>query len=195
MQYLIIYLFHFLAIWNDFAVHLLFTLHKKYEKDFKSTIIKNDIVWDKIKVDMTTDGYNFTMQQIKDKWANMRKYYMRVKDHNNQSGAEPKTYKYYNEMDAVYGKKPNVKPVAIASNMRSESWDAASSLVEDSETDEPKRKLSKLDCNLTTWSESFVQYSKEKENRQEERQKEQIAAIENATKTFKHVMEKLIEKL
>lgn len=67
---------------------------------------------------MKTDGYNFTKTQIKDKWTNMRKQYIRIKDNNKQTGAERKTYRYYNEMDELYGNKPNINPVATASNMR-----------------------------------------------------------------------------
>jgi len=63
-------------------------LYKDHENAFKSTSIKNDVVWDKIKMKMMiAGGYNFTKRQIKDKWMNMRKSYIRVKDHNKQTGA------------------------------------------------------------------------------------------------------------
>lgn len=116
--YLFIYLFYFSVTWNDKAVKLLFNLYADYQDDFKSTTIKNDVVWDKIRKQMNIDGgYNFTKTQVKDKWTNMRKAYMQVKDHNKGTGVTPKTYRYYDETDNIFGEKPSVNPVAIASNM------------------------------------------------------------------------------
>lgn len=189
-------LLYFLAIWDDKAVKLLFALYKDHEDAFRSTSIKNDVVWDKIRIKMTSDGrYNFTRTQIKDKWTNMRKHYIRVKDHNKQTGAKLKTYRYYDEMDEIYRDKPNVNPVAIASNMRTTN-ENISSCSDDSTTEEKhKQKKSKVERQLSSWTETFIEHSKEQEDRREQRQRERLTAIENATTTFRTMMEKLIEKL
>ncbi|XP_025155103.1 uncharacterized protein LOC112588658 isoform X2 [Harpegnathos saltator] len=56
------------SVWNDKSVKLLFSLYEDYQDEFKSTAIKNDTVWDKIKVQMNISGnYNVTRTQIKDK--------------------------------------------------------------------------------------------------------------------------------
>jgi len=183
-------------VWDDKAVKLLYSLYADNQDSFKNTSVKNNVVWDKIKMQMNVNGYNFTRTQIKDKWMNMRKAYVRVKDHNKITGATPKTYRYYNEMDNLYGDKPNVNPVALASNMRTEDENTLSS--DDSATinDNPKRKKSKIERQLSSWTEKFINHHcKEREQRNEARQAEKIIAIENATKTFREMMEKLIEKL
>ncbi|KMQ93280.1 nucleoside diphosphate kinase 6 [Lasius niger] len=184
------------AVWDNKAVKFLFAVYEDHQDDFKSTCIKNDTVWDKIRMQINTKGYNFTKTQIKDKWMNMRKNYTRVKDHNKQIDAKLKTYRYYNEMDDLYGDKPNMNLVAIASNMRAKD-ENISSCSEDSATDDyqRKRKRDKVERHLYTWTEKFIQHSKEQADRKEQRQTKKIAAIENATKTFNEMMEKLIEKL
>lgn len=137
---------------------------------------------------------NFTKIQIKDKWMNMRKAYVRVKDHNKITGATRKTCRFYNEMDNLYGDKPNVNPVALASNMRTDQ-DENTTSDDPAIDDNPKRKKSKVERQLSSWTETYINHSKEREQRNEARQAEKIVAIENATKTFREMMEKLIEKL
>lgn len=142
---------------------------------------------------MTIDGYNFTKTQIKDKWMNMRKNYMRIKDYNKQTGAKLKTYRYHEEMNDIYGDKPNVNPISLASNMGNNEILSCS---EDSAVEEYQvKRKSKVERQLSSWTEKFIEYSKEQENRREQRQIKKIAAIENATKTFRDMMEKLIQKL
>lgn len=180
---------------------LLFSLYEDYKDEFKSTVIKNDAVWDKIKVQMNIDGnYNFTKTQIKDKWTNMRKAYMRVKDHNKGTGVTPKTCRYYDEIDNLYGDKPNVDPVKVVSNMRveTEDEDESTSCAENSAVDShqaTKRRKTKIERHLSSWTDKFIEHCKERDNRQEQENAKKIMAIENATKTFREMMEKLVEKL
>ncbi|XP_025161411.1 trihelix transcription factor GTL2-like [Harpegnathos saltator] len=177
------------SVWNDKSVKLLFSLYEDYQDEFKSTVIKNDTVWDKIKVQMNISGnYNVTRTQIKDKWTNMRKVYMRIKDHNKKTGVTLKTCRYYNEMDCLYGGKPNVNPVKVVSNMRLEAEDENTSSAENSAADNnesKKQKKIKIERHLSSWTENFIEYRKERDNCQEQRNAEKIIAIENATKTFR----------
>ncbi|CAL1672936.1 unnamed protein product [Lasius platythorax] len=62
--------------------------------------------------------WSFNGTQCENKFKDVRKSYTKVKDHNNQSGAELKTYKFYEEMEAVLGEKPIVKPISIASTLK-----------------------------------------------------------------------------
>ncbi|XP_011707951.1 PREDICTED: uncharacterized protein LOC105462799 [Wasmannia auropunctata] len=187
------------AVWDDNSVKLLFFLYNDHQDDFKSTCIKNDAVWDKIRMRMKSDeGYNYTRVQIKDKWMNMKKNYMKVKDHNKRTGVAPKTYRYYNEMDDLFGDKPNVTPIATASSMKIEDEIALCSKDNSCTVEDDQlhiRKKSKVERHLHSWTDKYIEHTKEQENRREERQKEKIAAIADATKTFRDMMEKLIEKL
>lgn len=59
--------------------------------------------------------WSFTGTQCENKFKDVRKSYTKIKDHNNQSGAELKTCKFYDEIEAVLGEKPIVKPISISS--------------------------------------------------------------------------------
>lgn len=150
-------MFYF-SVWDDKAVKLLFTLYKDHQEAFKSTSIKNDVVWGKIRIRMKTDkGYNFTRTQIKDKWTNMRKNYMRVKNHNKTTGAALKNYRYYNEMDDIFGDKSNVNPIAIASNMRAKDENISSCLEDNSVTEDDQhiRKKSIVEHQLSSYADKY----------------------------------------
>jgi len=81
---------------------------------------------------------------------NMRKAYVRVKDHNKITGAIPKIYGYYNEMDNLYRDISNVNPIALASNMRTEDENTLSSDDAAMIDDNPKSKKSKIERQLSS---------------------------------------------
>jgi len=169
-------------VWNDKVVKSLYSLYADNQNSFKNTSMKNNVVWDKIKMQMNINGrYNFTRTQIKDKWMNMRKAYVRVtvKDHNKITGATSKSYRYYNEMDNLSGDKPNVNPVVLASNMRTENENTLSSDDFVMIDDNPKRKKSKIKRQLSSWTGKFINHCKEREQRNEARQVKKVIAIEN----------------
>ncbi|XP_031342999.1 uncharacterized protein LOC116173531 [Photinus pyralis] len=93
---------------------------KLHQEDFKSTTIKNDAVYALMKDEMKNDGGNFTTSQIKDKVKYLKMRYMKKKDNMKatSSGAAAIQFTYYEEMDDIYGKKPNVEPIAVASSLR-----------------------------------------------------------------------------
>jgi len=62
--------------------------------------------------------WSFNVTQCENKFKDVRKSYTKVKDHNNQSGAKLKTYKFYDEMEVVLGEKPLVKPISISSTLK-----------------------------------------------------------------------------
>jgi len=96
---------------------LLFSLRKEHDNFFKNDKIKKDVAWKKIAEFFKEKGYSYTAKQIENKWKNLRKSYMKIKDNNNKSGASFKKCKYFDEMEEIYGKSPSVQPVVIASNL------------------------------------------------------------------------------
>ena len=47
----------------------------------------------------------------------MKRDYRSVIDHNNKTGNDIKTHPYQDEMNEIFGHKPTLKPVAVASSM------------------------------------------------------------------------------
>ncbi|KYN09451.1 hypothetical protein ALC57_18440 [Trachymyrmex cornetzi] len=85
-------------MWTDKSRAMLLHLYKKYKCDFDSNIIKKDDVWTKIACDMKCEGYNFAAIQCKEKIN------------------APLKCDNFDELDELFGNKPNVIPVAIASS-------------------------------------------------------------------------------
>lgn len=107
--------------WTDVnAVKALISNWKNHENDFKNTQIRNNKVWQMIVDDLKKENplWSFTGTQCENKFKDVRKAYTKIKDHNNQSGAEFKTCKFYEEMEAVLGEKPIIKPISISSTLR-----------------------------------------------------------------------------
>ena len=57
-----------------------------------------------------------TTQQRQSRWKTMCAAYRKVIDHNNTSGSDRIECEYFKEMRHIYGYKPNVQPIAIASS-------------------------------------------------------------------------------
>jgi len=69
---------------------------------------------------------NKTPIQCENKWKDIKRKYMETKDHNNTSGNDPKTCKFYEELEEILGEKPCVKPIAVASNLNNKRIDITS---------------------------------------------------------------------
>lgn len=48
--------------------------------------------------------WRYTAQQYKDKFKEIRKQYVKTKDHNRQSGNSPSTCKFYDELEEIFDK-------------------------------------------------------------------------------------------
>lgn len=148
--------------------------------------------------------------QCENKWKDIKRKYMETKDHNNKSGNDPKTCKFYDELEEVLGEKPCVQPVAIASNLNKKRTSISSTDQNDSEDmseeckstqneaslqRKKKRKISRVQRELQDWSASLLADAKTREEARERRHKENISESKAAVDAFKEIMAKLIDKL
>lgn len=139
--------------------------------------------------------WNFTASQCENKFKDVRKSYTKIKDHNNQSGAELKTCKFYDEMDAVLGEKPIIKPISIASTQKNRvcpiSKRAASPFTSDTSDEKdndlpmPNRKKSKVAKELDKWIAQQQIAAKEREEARMQRHKERLERRDKAILTYK----------
>lgn len=115
---------HETAKWKDEnAVKSLIKLWQDHESLFKSSVMKNAEVWRMISESLQKMNPNwiFNAVQCENEFKDLRRHYMATKDHNAQSGVQPKTCKFYDEMEEVLSMKPNIKPVATASSLKRRS--------------------------------------------------------------------------
>lgn len=176
--------------------------------------MKNRDVWSLISRELkkTTPEWEIkTPTQCENKWKDIKRKYMETKDHNNKSGNDPKTYKFYEELEEVLGEKPCVKPVSIASNLNkrqrvtfnfkelsdsnqvNEETSGLSTQIE--EIPPKKRKMTRIQRELQDWSAALLADGKTREEARERRHQEAIAESKAAIDAYKEMMEKLIRKL
>ena len=91
-----------IAIWGDIKI--------QEELDGAK---KKKLVYDKIATLMREKGYNRDSEQCKTKIKNLKSTYRSIKDHNNKSGNDKKTWPFYDQMDAVLGHRPASDPPIV----------------------------------------------------------------------------------
>lgn len=103
------------ACWkDDNEVRCLICLWRDHQNNFKSMKSRN--VWTLICQELKkacSAWKKKTAIQYENKWKDIKRKYMETKDHNNKSGNDPKTCKFYEELEEVLGEKPCVKPIAV----------------------------------------------------------------------------------
>lgn len=102
--------------WTRHEIIKLITLFKEYKSKFQSTTIRNDKVWQEISTKMSTHSW----EQCKNKFKYLKSKYVEKKDNmgTKSSGAHNVKFEYFEEMDEIFGKDPNIKPVGIASSSK-----------------------------------------------------------------------------
>lgn len=199
------------AFWKDEnAVKTLIHQWKQHQSLFESSVIRNDVVWKKIseEVKKANSAWQYTAKNCENKFKDISKVYKRTKDHNNQTGVEPKTCKYYEELEEVLGEKPCLKPIALASSLRKRPNSAASSStgnttcdIDDVENSQEilkkckKIKKTRMERDLELWAKTISEENKKHDESKERRHQELLSRQDRARETYEYFMTKLIEKL
>ncbi|KYM94044.1 hypothetical protein ALC62_15335, partial [Cyphomyrmex costatus] len=186
---------------NENATRRLIYAWKEHKDDFKSGKFKSSDVWKKIAIILQNENSQWmhTGIQCENKFKELRKKYVKVKDHNNQSGNSPATCKFFNELEEVLGAKSCVAPVALASNLkkRSASTSSQNSDVEnesDKKCEKKKVRKTRVQKELGEWSASLREDAKHREEARDRRHKEIISVSDRAITAYTNMMEKLINK-
>nr|XP_022909150.1 uncharacterized protein LOC111420402 [Onthophagus taurus] len=188
---------------------MLVDAYKKNEQLFQSSTIRNDTVWKMISEKLKANNLNFGASQCENKFKNLKRRYQKKKDNMKPtaSGAAVIKFEFYNEMEELFGKKPNIEPLAIASSSR-ENIVQNNSLIEkdlDSDSSSSSKKRKREGSEKTkqkkkkTKSDKLIEELNRMENNREERRRKRHEEMMNSQlrvlKVFEETMNKLIEKL
>lgn len=102
--------------WTDAMVKILLAEIQIHAESFTSPLSKQ--TWKNIAVSINTHGYNLTADNCYIKWTGMKKKYKMIKDANNQTGAAKQTWEYFDIVNGMLRKNPEIEPLSIASNIR-----------------------------------------------------------------------------
>ncbi|KYQ54695.1 hypothetical protein ALC60_06429 [Trachymyrmex zeteki] len=187
--------------WSRDATLFLIDQWKKSSSKFTSTTIRNEEVWKNIVKELENVGFTgYTWKQAEDKWKNIRKGYMKVKDNmgDKSSGAARVTCKFYDELDEIFRKSPSVEPISVASSHKSNNLPAVDS---DSDSDkenlkyQSKKKKTKLQKETISMLSIFKDDANVREAARQDRHRETLDAFNRAIDSYEAQMQKLIDKL
>lgn len=180
--------------------------------------MKNVEMWRMISDSLQKMNSNwiFNGVQCENKFKDLRRHYMATKDHNAQSGVQPKTCKFFNEMEEVLSMKLSIKPVAIASNLKRrsialqshsttelgdvsmEAWENSNNSTEEIKIDKKEenvKKKTRMESQLEAWALSNQMKTQKREEAREKRHQESMEKKERAIKAYESFMSKLLDKL
>ncbi|XP_011152339.1 uncharacterized protein LOC105190977 [Harpegnathos saltator] len=111
-----------IASWkDDNATKMLISLWKEHETKFKSSKFRNDTIWNDISAkmwDANSNWHYIVLYNVKTSGKIYVKHTLKLKIIINTSGNNPKTCKFYDEIDDILNDKPNITPILITSNLR-----------------------------------------------------------------------------
>jgi len=144
----------------------------------------------------------YTWKQAEDKWKNLRKGYMKVKDNkrDKSSGAARISCKFYDELDEIFRKSPSVEPISTASSL---SHKSKNRLIADTDSDsekdlskhQSKKKTTKLQKDTLTWFSILRDDASAREEARENRHQQTLSILNRAIDSYENQMQKLIDKL
>ena len=89
---------------------------------------RNEKVYKEVAKLMEDHGYYRSYVQCRDKLKKLKSDYKAIKDQNGRSGSNRKSWKWYDQMDTIYGHRP-------ANNGRESGIDSAMGLLEEIDND------------------------------------------------------------
>ncbi|XP_077273535.1 uncharacterized protein LOC143903619 isoform X3 [Temnothorax americanus] len=111
--------------WNHEAILLLLEAYRQRERAMYSGKITHKKAWEEIAEVLNNEGYIVTAKQCTTRVNTMKRTYKNVKDNNNKSGNNKRTWKYYDVMENLLGKKPYMTPMSTISSTGAETHKAA----------------------------------------------------------------------
>ncbi len=67
---------------------------------------RNEKVFQEVAKLLAAHGYRRTYKQCRDKLKKLKSDYRSIKDHNSRSGSNRRSWKWFDQMDAIYGGRP-----------------------------------------------------------------------------------------
>jgi len=172
-----------MAAWTDNEVGLLISLwgDSTIQAELEGCK-KNRDVYERIAKKMREAGFDRTGVQCRDKIKKLKGDYRKVKDHNNQTGNNRKTFRFYDAMNAIMGDKPTTTPPVMIDTSLESSFQSQSE-TDGHEADESNRE-----------GDSNEELQMEKKGKEAEKKGESTDTADTATGPELAYDEKLDEK-
>ncbi|KAJ3661720.1 hypothetical protein Zmor_006107 [Zophobas morio] len=148
---------------------------------------------------MANLGYSYTKAQVENKFKYLKGRYIKRKDNmgSRGTGESPVSFEYFDEFDAIFGDKPNVRPIATASSSRASSSTSSEPPLLSDEEEKPvqKKKCTRIEREVATLATALQERDVKREEAQERRHQERQNMAQQALLMYQRMMDKLTEKL
>ncbi|XP_070409485.1 zinc finger and SCAN domain-containing protein 29-like [Nothobranchius furzeri] len=93
--------------WSNEEVKTFLSLlsDERIQRELDGTV-RNEKIFQGLALAMFTHGFERTSKQCREKIKKLKAEYRSIKDHNSMSGANRRQWKWFAEMDAIYGERP-----------------------------------------------------------------------------------------
>lgn len=104
-----------IRVWTDANIKNLINLYKIHKNEFESGIKK--VVWKKISKSLSESTNTcITWTQCDTKFKGLKEYYKNIKKHNDTSGNNYKYWSYFDAMEELLGRNPEITAPFTCSN-------------------------------------------------------------------------------
>lgn len=191
------------ARWNHYAVLSMIEAYRLNMPLFLNQAVKNNMVWEKIRIKLAESNFNYTRKQIITKFKYLKKLYVEKKDNMGpkSTGQSPLDFEFFEEFDDLFSKKPNIIPVCIVSSdvpgsAQEENLEDIEEPVEEQPVNQTEELLNKKKPRSKKTVVAVLQeIQKEKKERHEDMLLRMEAMNERSCNVFEEAMQKLIEKM
>lgn len=171
--------------WSKDATFFLIDQWQKNSSKFASTTVRNEELWNNIVKELEAAGFTkYTWKQAEDKWKNLRKGYVKVKDNkgDKSSGAVRVTCKFYDELDEIFRKSPSVELISIASSRNCNNFPVTDieSDSDDNLKHQPKKEKTKIERDTLLWLSAFKEDANAREIAREKRHQQTLSILSKA---------------
>ncbi|XP_018577275.1 uncharacterized protein LOC108915663 [Anoplophora glabripennis] len=158
-------------LWTEESTLNLISLCKKYDKDFEKGVKK--YIWIKIAKTLSeTYQQIYTAQQCDTKFKALKNMYKQIRKHNEQSGNNKKSWKYFEQMHDILFSKPEITPYATCSSKSGLIVGGTPiSNIKDTDTSSSSSNM----CETHQSTSSFSRKRKRAENATEKRHQDKMA--------------------
>ncbi|KAK2727569.1 hypothetical protein QYM36_008149 [Artemia franciscana] len=161
-------------------------------KDEEGTSNYSRKFWETTSTTLENSLYKFSWEQCKIKFQNLKAQYKQKKEKTQQSGEGRITWQFYDEMDNLMAKKPEISPVATASNEDGFKIDEENCEHSESESDytsEPEVSQKRKTKKKKTVVEILHKLTEQAERRHKERYEQR----ERALKLLQEIRDKNVQ--
>lgn len=179
------------STWTRREILTLIRLFAENQNSFKSSTITKDKFWNGLAKKMGSDKSG---DQCRNKFKYLKSMYLKKKDNmsSRQTGSALINFTYFDEMDQIFNKDHNVKPLSIASSMNN-SMSEASCSKENIKDKEPSFKRCKQEKDFTVLKTLLVDREAGAERRHRENLEKKEEAL-NVCKELLALASKIISK-